>query len=89
MVVESKDDNLKMIYAKPLDTEIETKPLLRKDIVSGDNGSNTNLMHIVKPGNKFRVKVKKILENGLLVGFFKFYYGFIFIDHLNKNLEDY
>lgn len=33
--------------------------------------------------------VLKVLKNGLIVKFLKVFYGYIFIDHLDKNIEEY
>ena len=48
-----------------------------------------DLSHIAKPGNLQRVEVVNVLENGLLVKFLGFFYGFIFEDHLNKALKNF
>jgi hypothetical protein len=45
-----------------------------------------DIQHLVKPGNLVKVIVKKVLENGLIVKFLNFFYGYIFIDHLNKEI---
>ena len=69
-----------MVYASPLNSETSSKPLIRKDLVEEGIENSMNLMHVARPGNRFKVRVKKVLENGLLVSFFKFFYGFIFVD---------
>ena len=37
-----------------------------------------DLHHLVKPGNKVKCTIIKVLENGILVRFLKIFSGFIF-----------
>lgn len=48
---------------------------------------SSDFQHIVKPGSLFDVKIIKKLENGVLVRFLKYFYGFIFDEHLHLPLE--
>ena len=48
-----------------------------------------DLHHLVKPGNKVKCTVCKVLENGILVRFLRIFYGFLFQDHLTKDASLY
>jgi hypothetical protein len=43
----------------------------------------------IQPGTRVNTMVLKKLKNGLLVKFLKIFYGYIFIDHLSKPIDDY
>lgn len=43
----------------------------------------------LQPGTRVNTMILKKLRNGLLVKFLKIFYGYIFIDHLSKPIEDY
>lgn len=43
----------------------------------------------IMPGHRVNTMVLKKLKNGLLVKFLKIFYGYIFIDHLIKHIDDY
>jgi len=51
--------------------------------------SNTDARNILIPGTMIKVKVKKILINGLFVKFLTGFFGFIFTDHLSQELDKY
>jgi hypothetical protein len=38
----------------------------------------------IQPGHRVNVRVIKVLRNGLLVKFLKIFYGYVFVDHLNR-----
>jgi len=51
--------------------------------------ARTNAKNLIFPSSLVQVRVKKVLENGLLVRFLSAFYGFIFIDHLKRELKSY
>jgi hypothetical protein len=50
--------------------------------IDDDDLLGKELHHLVKPGNLVDCSVLKILNNGLVVRFLRFFFGFIFQDHL-------
>lgn len=51
--------------------------------------SKLELENYVKPGAKVNTMVLKVLKNGLIVKFLKIFFGYIFVDHLERKLEEY
>lgn len=41
------------------------------------------------PGHRVNTMVLKKLKNGLIVKFLKIFYGYVFIDHLTRHIDDY
>lgn len=60
-------------------------------MVSGDIDleEGADLHHLAKPGNLVNCVVLKVLKNGLIVRFLKQFIGFIFEDHLEKDVSSY
>ena len=48
-----------------------------------------DIEQFISPGHRVNVKVIKVLRNGLLVKFLKVFYGYIFMDELVRELEEY
>ena len=48
-----------------------------------------DLHHLAKPGNLVNCIVLKALSNGLIVRFLKNFIGFVFEDHLEKDVSAY
>lgn len=82
-------------------TEIDHKKKLSK-VVLADQESTVNfhsmtaeelskieLENYIKPGSLVNTMILKVLKNGVLVKFLKIFYGYIFVDHLSKKLEEY
>ena len=65
---------------------------LKKDILKSKDYNlyqNTDAKNLLFPGTLVEARVKKVLQNGLLVRFLSQFYGFIFVDHLENELESY
>ncbi|EAR99985.1 S1 RNA-binding domain protein (macronuclear) [Tetrahymena thermophila SB210] len=62
-----------------------------KFVVSGevDIEDGADLHHLAKPGNLVNAVILKVLNNGLIVRFLKQFIGFIFEDHLDKEISAY
>lgn len=54
-----------------------------------DELAKLDVEQYIAPGHRVNVRVMKVLKNGLLVKFLKVFYGYIFIDHLVRDIEEY
>lgn len=81
--ITAKKEKKKIINCSLIDPLTQLK--LTESQLEGQESSD--FQHIVKPGSLFDVKIVKKLENGVLVRFLKYFYGFIFDEHLHLPLE--
>ena len=57
--------------------------------MSSEEIAKLELENYLRPGSKVNSMVIKVLKNGVIVKFLKIFYGYIFIDHLDKHIDEY